>query len=109
MPFYIEQYEDEFETGLPMGYSVIEVEKEKAPKGVKILNEKQLEKAVKSIESDNEKLIEALANDKPISIKDKYTLKELKKLATENKIKGRGKLKTEDELIKALIDVGVKL
>lgn len=109
MSFYIEQYVDPFDTGLPMGYSIIQVEKEDAPKGVKLLTEKQLDEQLKVIEANNEKLIDALANDKPISIKDKYTLVELKKLATENEIQGRSKLNTQDGLIEALLENGVEL
>lgn len=108
MSFYILQDKDEFDTGLPMGYSIIQADKDSAPEGVKLLNEKQLDKELKDIETNNEKLIEALANDKPISIKDKYTIVELKKLAAKHKIKGRSKMK-EKQLMKALLEAEVKL
>lgn len=48
------------------------------------------------------------SNVKPIAIEDKYTLKELRKLATKYKIKGRSKMK-EKQLIEALLKAEVKL
>jgi len=39
----------------------------------------------------------------------KYTVKQLKDLVRKYKIKGRSKLKNEDQLIKALLNAGVKL
>lgn len=42
-------------------------------------------------------------------IKKKYSISELKKLATKNKINGRSKLTTEDQLIEALLKAGVAL
>lgn len=42
-------------------------------------------------------------------IKGKYTVEQLKKLAAQHKIKDRSKLKTEDQLIEALLIAGVKL
>ena len=42
-------------------------------------------------------------------LKKKYSISELKKLATKNKIDGRSKLKTEDQLIEALLKAGVAL
>lgn len=42
-------------------------------------------------------------------LKKKYGISELKKLATKNKINGRSKLTTEDQLIEALLKAGVAL
>lgn len=41
------------------------------------------------------------------SASDKYTVKELRKLAREHKIKGRSKLRKEQQLIDALTAAGV--
>ena len=69
MSFYILQDKDEFDTGLPMGYSIIQADKDSAPEGVKLLTEKQLEKAVSSLDKANEKLIDSLGSPSANDIK----------------------------------------
>ena len=77
--------------------------------------EKEFEEQIKKDNADLEaeqkadaKALIDLEKDAPLTIKEKYTIKKLKKLAKENRLKGYSKLK-EDGLIKLLQSNGVTL
>ena len=92
---------------------------DKAEKTLEKELEEQIKKENADLEAEQETDAQALVDlEKQGEIKilmgevdftEKYTAKELKDLARKYKIKGRSKLKNEDQLIKALLNAGVKL